>query len=86
MRTVETLHKYCKIDDPDELEVSLSLDAQIWSDLTHWLLQREAVRFEKAVVETSKENGRQGIVQLPGVSAIMDEVRLYQSLIFQPSI
>jgi len=55
VRTVETLHRYCKIDDPDELN-------------------REAVRFEKAVVETSKENGRPGIVQLPGVSTIMEEL------------
>jgi len=37
-------------------------------------LEREAVRFEKAVVETSKENGRPGIVQLPGVRPIMDEL------------
>jgi hypothetical protein len=47
VRTVETLHKYCKIDDPDELEVSLSLDAQIWYDPTHWLLQRERKRSSK---------------------------------------
>jgi len=55
VRTVETLHKYCHIDDPDELN-------------------REAVRFEEAVVETARANGRRGIVQLPGVSAIMEEL------------
>jgi len=55
VRTVECLRKYCKIEDPDELE-------------------REAVRFENAVVETAKENGRRGIIRLPGVSTIMDEL------------
>jgi len=57
VRTVETLRKYCKIDDPEELD-------------------REAARFERAVVDTAKEDGRPGIVQLPGVGTIMDEVRI----------
>ncbi|KAL0949337.1 hypothetical protein HGRIS_009409 [Hohenbuehelia grisea] len=34
-------------------------------------LEREAERFDKAIVETSTDNGRQGIVKLPGVSAIL---------------
>ncbi|KAJ7044531.1 HAD-like domain-containing protein [Mycena alexandri] len=37
-------------------------------------LEREAERFEKAIVTSSTENGRQGIVLLPGVKAAMDEL------------
>ncbi|KAJ7178955.1 phosphatase [Mycena filopes] len=37
-------------------------------------LEREAERFEKAIVTTSTENGRQGIVLLPGVKAALDEL------------
>ncbi|KAF4575089.1 HAD-like Sugar Phosphate Phosphatase [Pleurotus pulmonarius] len=37
-------------------------------------LEREALRFETAIVETSTNNGRQGIVKLPGVSAIIEEL------------
>ncbi|KAJ8507659.1 hypothetical protein ONZ45_g9984 [Pleurotus djamor] len=37
-------------------------------------LEREATRFEKAIVETSTLNGRQGIVKLPGVSDIMEKL------------
>ncbi|KAG6879203.1 hypothetical protein C0992_004442 [Termitomyces sp. T32_za158] len=32
------------------------------------ITKREAQRFEEAIVLTSKEGGRQGIVQLPGVA------------------
>lgn len=38
------------------------------------LLQREANRFEDAIVVESKKNGRQGIVALPGVKDIMTSV------------
>jgi len=55
VRTVENLRKYCKIDNPDELE-------------------REAARFERTIVEASKEDGRPGIVKLPGVAEIMEEL------------
>ncbi|THH12494.1 hypothetical protein EW146_g7646 [Bondarzewia mesenterica] len=37
-------------------------------------LENEAVRFEEAIVTSSKENGGQGIVLLPGVREIIDEV------------
>ncbi|KAF8969463.1 HAD-like domain-containing protein [Flammula alnicola] len=38
------------------------------------ILESEAERFEKAIVTTSTEGGRQGIVQLPGVKPIMEEL------------
>jgi beta-phosphoglucomutase-like phosphatase (HAD superfamily) len=37
-------------------------------------LEREATRFEEAIVTTAKEDGRPGIVKLPGVSEIMEEL------------
>jgi len=37
-------------------------------------LEKEAERFEKAIVTSSTENGRAGIVLLPGVKAAMDEL------------
>ncbi|RPD66747.1 phosphatase [Lentinus tigrinus ALCF2SS1-7] len=37
-------------------------------------LEREARRFEDAIVAESKKNGRQGIVALPGVREIMKEL------------
>ncbi|KAI9001364.1 phosphatase [Trametes punicea] len=37
-------------------------------------LEREARRFEDAIVAESKKNGRQGIVALPGVHKIMQEI------------
>ncbi|KAJ7781048.1 HAD-like domain-containing protein [Mycena metata] len=37
-------------------------------------LEREAERFEKAIVTSSTQNGRQGIVLLPGVQAALDEL------------
>lgn len=38
------------------------------------ILQAEAQRFEEAIVSTSTEGGRPGIVQLPGVKSIMEVV------------
>jgi hypothetical protein len=38
--------------------------------------QTEANRFEQAIVDSSQKNGRMGIVQLPGVKRIIEEVRL----------
>ncbi|RDB22770.1 Sugar phosphatase YfbT [Hypsizygus marmoreus] len=37
-------------------------------------LEREAERFEKAIVTSSTENGRQGIVLLPGAASILEEL------------
>jgi len=37
-------------------------------------LEREAERFESAIVSSSTENGRQGIVLLPGVAAALEEL------------
>ncbi|KAF5388056.1 hypothetical protein D9615_000562 [Tricholomella constricta] len=37
-------------------------------------LEREAERFEQAIVSTSTENGRQGIILLPGVAAALEEL------------
>jgi hypothetical protein len=38
--------------------------------------QKEAERFEQAIVSTSAQGGRQGIVILPGAKPIIDEVRV----------
>ncbi|KDR83939.1 hypothetical protein GALMADRAFT_150979 [Galerina marginata CBS 339.88] len=38
------------------------------------ILESEAERFERAIVTTSSEGGRQGIVLLPGVKPIMQEI------------
>ncbi|KAI0774061.1 phosphatase [Fomes fomentarius] len=40
-------------------------------------LEREARRFEEAIVAESKKNGRQGIIALPGVREIMQELGPY---------
>jgi len=36
-------------------------------------LEREAVRFEQAIVDSSTKNGRKGIIMLPGVKDIMGD-------------
>lgn len=36
--------------------------------------QEEAERFEKAIITTSAEEGRPGLIRLPGVTEIMKEV------------
>lgn len=38
------------------------------------VLQSEAERFERAIVTSSSEAGRQGITLLPGVASVMEEV------------
>jgi len=38
------------------------------------VLQSEAERFERAIVTSSSEAGRQGITLLPGVTSVMEEV------------
>ncbi|EJF62813.1 phosphatase [Dichomitus squalens] len=42
--------------------------------------EREARRFEEAIVAESKKNGRHGIVALPGVREIMAEIGPYHKL------
>ncbi|KAI0311444.1 phosphatase [Amylostereum chailletii] len=42
--------------------------------------EKEAERFERAIVTTSSENGRQGIVLLPGVPEIMKNLAPYAKL------
>ncbi len=77
VRTVENLRLHCGVTDPDELEVGLlCLRAVILSLI---LIQREARRFEEAIVAESKKNGRQGIIALPGVREIMHEACLQSS-------
>jgi len=39
-------------------------------------LEKEAVRFEQEIVNSSRKNGVEGIVLLPGVRAIIDSLRL----------
>jgi len=43
-------------------------------------LEKEAERFEKAIVTSSTANGRPGILLLPGVKAAMDELASARSL------
>ncbi|KAK7061898.1 sugar phosphatase YfbT [Favolaschia claudopus] len=43
-------------------------------------LENEAERFEKAIVSSSTQNGRPGIVLLPGVKAAMDELASARTL------
>lgn len=43
-------------------------------------IQREAKRFEEAIISTSTEGGRPGIVLLPGAKAVIDEVRSHPTL------
>jgi len=43
-------------------------------------LEKEATRFEKEIVNSSKKNGRQGIVTLPGVREVMQELAPGRSL------
>lgn len=40
-------------------------------------MKREAVRFEEEIVNSSRTDGIDGIVRLPGVSEIIDSVSLY---------
>ncbi|TFK28906.1 phosphatase [Coprinopsis marcescibilis] len=62
VRTVDNLKTYCGLTDPVQLEV---LIAQIFA---------EAVRFEQAILSSASENGGSGIVLLPGVNPIMEEL------------
>ncbi|EMD40836.1 hypothetical protein CERSUDRAFT_111420 [Gelatoporia subvermispora B] len=43
-------------------------------------LEREARRFEDAIVENSTKNGRRGIIALPGVAEIMKEIEPAKTL------
>ncbi|KAF9568923.1 HAD-like protein [Agrocybe pediades] len=66
VRTVDNLRKFCGIEDPEILEARFSLPCPSPS--------AESIRFEKAIVSSSTEQGGQGIVLLPGVSAVMQEI------------
>ena len=76
IRTVDNLRKNCGITDPDELEVSDPSSPILWDVETS---KREATRFEEAIVDTSTEDGRPGIILLPGVKEIMQEVCILSS-------
>ena len=75
VRTTEILRIHCGIDDPDQLQVSLGLILILPSG--HLKLKstsftkREAERFEETIVQSSQENGRRGIVCLPGVKDVI---------------
>jgi len=80
VRTVDNLKKYCGIQDPEILEVRYLFRSLLLSRLNA-VLQAEAQRFEQAIVTTASEQGRQGIVLLPGVNGVMDEVRSHIPLV-----
>ena len=65
--------------NPDELEVRPHWQLLSHSSIIHHTLlfhdQAEARRFEEAIVSESTKNGRQGIIALPGVREIMQDVR-----------
>jgi len=44
------------------------------------LLEKEAQRFEEAIVTSSTQNGRPGIIQLPGTAQILKEIEPYRHL------
>jgi hypothetical protein len=73
VRTVDTLRKYCGIEDPVELHVRSTFLPQDICIL--FQCQKQAERFEQAIITSSTENGRKGIVLLPGAATILDEVR-----------
>jgi len=82
VRTVDNLKKYCGITSETELDVgSFLLHALRNTDICQ---QREAARFEEAIVTSSKANGRQGITLLPGVRSIIDEVILVSYYVALP--
>lgn len=75
VRTVENLRIHCGITDPDELEVGRFSSPLPKHSLNRFhVAQREAVRFEEAIVSSASQDGRKGIVALPGVRQIIDEV------------
>ena len=75
MRTVESLKTFCGVIDPEKLEVTSPTLHLARCSPANTALQLEAARFEDAIITTSKENGRAGIVLLPGVRALIDNVR-----------
>ncbi|TFY69400.1 hypothetical protein EVJ58_g410 [Rhodofomes roseus] len=78
VRTVENLRRFCGVEDPEEQEVSaLTIATPLLTNppVTHLpTMQREAKRFEEAIVTNSTRNGRRGILALPGVPEIMAEL------------
>jgi len=76
VRTVDNLKNYCKVEDPELLEVRCYTFFSAQNTRPHTIsLQSEAVRFEEAILSSSSEGGRPGIVTLPGTQGIMDVVR-----------
>lgn len=64
---------FCGITDPEKLQVTSLAFPLITANTA---LQLEAARFEDAIITSSKkENGRSGIILLPGVRALIDNVR-----------
>ena len=77
VRTVDNLRIHCGITDPVKLEVSSRQN--LWGEnliVSILPTQEEAVRFEQEIVNTSRVNGKEGIVLLPGVKEIIDSVFL----------
>ncbi|KAI6047475.1 HAD-like domain-containing protein [Pisolithus marmoratus] len=72
VRAVENLAKYCNITDPAKLEVVLEFDII----LVLFLLatKDEAARFDQAIIDSSRADGRKGIAALPGVRPIINEL------------
>jgi glycerol 3-phosphatase-1 len=74
VRTVDNLKRYCGINDPAELQVSLNSSIYLFHHV-YLRVKREAQRFEKEIIKSSTRNGRKGIVNLPGAAPIIHEVR-----------
>jgi hypothetical protein len=66
---------FCGITDPEKLEVTSFTLRLARCSPANTVLQLESARFEDAIISTSKENGRTGIVLLPNVRALIDKVR-----------
>ena len=68
---------YCGITDPEKNRGNLFHLPLARCDLADSVVQLEAARFEDAIISTSKEKGRTGIVLLPNVRALIDGVSTY---------
>lgn len=75
VRTVENLRKHCGIEDPDLLEVAQPSGDSLGTFFGSSRFQKEAQRFEEAIVTSSTKNGRPGIVKLEGAAQILNDVR-----------
>lgn len=78
VRTVDNLRIYCGITDPDELEVRFSDNRghpRVVQLFTH--IKSEAQRFEEEIVNSASKDGKEGIVRLPGVTDIVNNVSVF---------